>query len=255
MAEDKTKVNVKEDGTPIKPGEDGYLIAGKYKTIEDAEQGIKEGEQKITALGQGKSASDKALLDYQKSITAKEKEAEKGKLKTADEARLERIKNFKKVFEDPEGGGPAAAYAFVESMIADSHKTRDTKAGDLEKQRKAYNTRAAAEYNRVRGTGNKEQGLEGNKERQKEFDLLKPVMDKLWEKLPPTSRVPEMMETIFLAARAKASPELREQIVQEIKAGMGTTGPGVKPGEEVKTEDDKTLDAIAEQAEKDKGGL
>lgn len=255
MPEDKTKVNVKEDGTPIKPGEEGYLYAGKYKTVEEMEKGVLEGSQKITELGQGKSASDKALIDFQTRLTEKEEKAKAGKVKTADEARLERIKKFKTVFEDPEGGGPAAAFAFVEDMIEKSHKSRATKASEVEKQRIAVSARGAAEYNRVRGTGDKDAGIPEDKERQKEFELLRPVMNEIWGKMPPSSRVPEMMETVFFAARAKASPELKEQIVQGIKAGMGTTGPGVPAGDEKKTKDEKTLDEIAEQAEKDRGGL
>lgn len=254
MDEEK-KVNVKEDGTPMSPGDEGYLYAEKYKTVEDMEKAYGEAAKKITQLGQGKSASDKALIDFQKKFTEKEEKAKAGKVKTADEARLERIKTFKKVFEDPEGGGPAAAYKFVEGMIAESHKSRETKAGEVETQRQEAIARGAAEYNRVRGTGNKELGIEEDKERQKEFDLLRPVMTEIWSKMSPSTRVPEMMETVFFAARAKASPELKEQIVQDIKAGMGTAGPEVKAGDEKKTADDKTLDEIAEQAEKDRGGL
>ena len=139
MAEDKPKVNVKEDGTPLKYGDEGYLIAGRYKSIEEAEKGIKEGDRKITTLGQGKSTSDKALLEFQQKLLSHEAGGKPGTQKTPEEIRLEKIKGFKKVFEDPEGGGPAAAFEYVEKMIEDSHAARDTKSGEAKKLRKEDN--------------------------------------------------------------------------------------------------------------------
>ena len=69
MAEEIKKVNVKEDGSPIKAGEEGYLYAGKYKTVEEMEKGYGEADRKITELGQSRSASDKARQLLQDTIS------------------------------------------------------------------------------------------------------------------------------------------------------------------------------------------
>jgi len=99
-------------------------------------------------------------------------------------------------------------------------------------------TEAAKAYDAVR------------KAHKEDFDLLKPKMSELWSKLPENAKVPEMVETIYLAARAVSGPKLREQIIEEMRSGS-STGLGANPPAGG-TGGDKEVDAIVEEHKKTK---
>lgn len=249
---DKTKVNIGPDGEPLKPGDEGYLYAEKYKTIEEMEKGVKEAEQKITELGQGKSLSDKALKEFRELIVKRETETKAGK--ETDEEIKEKERRGKLALELKEAWetDPVKALEFLEKRIKEGQTGVMTK-GDYEAKLERDRVQNV-EYNRVRGTGDPSKGIKPDEERIKEFDALKPVMSEIWDKLPDKAKVPEMMETVFFAAKAKASPELKDKLIKDLKAGTTQKG-GVSPAGEKKTEDEKTIDGIIDQAEKDKQAL
>ena len=232
MAEEKKKVNVKEDGTPIAFGEEGYLIAGKYKTVEEAEKGIKEGEQKITELGQGKAESDKARGTLQEIISKAGKEKEGKVVDEKEKVRKTRVDGLKKAWAE----GPESALSFIDKLVDEGISAKGLlKREDYEKGVSGDRELMTA-FNKVRGTG----------DRRKEFDILKPDMGKLWSALPEEARTPEMVENVFFMARGKANPEdLKAKIIEELKSGVSQKG-GSRGDEDKRSEDDKKLEGILE---------
>ncbi len=238
MAEDKSKVNVKEDGTPMKFGDEGYLIAGKYKTLEEAESGIKAGEQKITELGQGKSGAEKArdlLQDTIKKAGQKDVDAEQAEKDGVRKARADSLK----VAWDK---GPEAAVDELDKIIQDGIASGGVlKKEDYDKG-VSDDRNLMSSFTKVRGTGN----------RKREFDMLKPEMGQIWNALPKEARTPEMVENVFFMARGKANPEdLKAKLLESLKAGAAQT-PGSRSDDDLRTENDKIVDGVVEQAKKDK---
>lgn len=243
--EDKPKVNVGPDGQPLKFGDEGYLIGGKYKDVEAVEKALLEGEQKITELGQAKGERDKAITEMmQRASEARKVTGEEEKTKSE-----ERRKVLAAELGAAWDKSPLEALAFMEKLIEEKQTGGGfMKRADYDKKLTDDET-ASKEYNRVRGTGDPEK-----KEQQKEFDALKPVMNELWGKLPKEAKVPSMIETMYLAAKAKSAPNLREKILADIKGGTGQPSGGPSP-EDKRTEDDKIIDGIVDQAEKDRGKI
>lgn len=238
MAEETKKANVKEDGTPIKAGEEGYLIAGKYKTIEEAEKGIKAGEQKITELGQSRSASDKARQLLQDTISKGSKEKLSDEKAEKDTVRKARSAAMKAAWDK----GPDAALDFIDKLTDEKISSRGLLKKEDYQKGISDDRELMGAFNKVRGTG----------DRRKEFDILKPEMSKLWGALPKEARTPGMVENVFFMAKGKASPEdLKTRIIEDFKAGTSQT-PGSRSEKDLRTANDKTLDNIVNQGEKDK---
>jgi len=216
-----------DTGEKPKPGEPGYLYAGKYKTVEEMEAGIKEAERKISELGEKKAAADKALMEHISLINKlKAADAEKLEKKKAEE-RKAKVARFRAAFEkDPE-----SALETIEMLVDDKinqagvmkHSDYDAK---LKQERAAVTT-----FNKVRSA------------HKEDFDALRPEMAKLWARLPEKARVPEMLETIYLAAKATASPSLKEKIISDLKATHTVAPGGVSP-EDKRTEEEKMTDDI-----------
>lgn len=236
--EEKKKVNVKEDGTPIKPGEEGYLYAGKYKTVEEFEKGYGEADRKITELGQGKAASEKARKLLQDTIVKAGKEKKEEALGEVDKVKKVRVKAMKEAWDK----GPEAALDFIDTAIREGISSGGLLKKDDYQKGITNDRELMGAFNKVRGTG----------DRRKEFDFLKPEMSKLWNALPKEAQTPGMVENIFFMAKGKADPEaLKTKMLEEIKAGVGQT-PGARSEKDIRTDNEKAMDGIVEQKEKDK---
>ncbi len=242
MADEK-KVNVKEDGTPMKYGDEGYLIGGKYKTVEEAEKGIVNFDKKITEVSQAKADRDKAFTKLQDTIVkskgqvVKSEKDEQAKLNEAEK------KANAKELADAYEKGPEAALDAITKIV-----DRRVKKGegnylrkDEVKQQSEDDKVQLAELNRVRGT----------KEDAKIFDALKPEMSKLWNKLPKEAQVVDMIENIYLAAKGKSDiVAIKAKIVSDAAGGTSpkgssriTSGSGTKESKEF----DATLEAHKSQ--------
>lgn len=236
------KVNVGPEGQVLKPGDENYLYAGKYKTVEEMEKGYSEAGKKITELGQTGAEKDKTIVELTGKADETRKAASDVEKEEAVAARKERAVKLKQAWDK----SPEDALEFMESLIDEKQSGAGLmKRADYEKKLTDDDT-ATKEYNRVRGTG--------DSEKEKEFDTLKPAMGQIWAKLPKEAKVPNMIETVFLAAQAKGAPALKEKILAGIKAGHGQPPGGPSP-EDKRTEDDKIIDGIVKQADKDRGKI
>lgn len=237
----KPKVNIGPDGKELKEGDEGYLYAGKYKTVGDMEKGIKEGEQKITELGQAKSTSTAAISEL-RSRMVKAREGSKADTEADKLARRQALATRLKASWEKD---PLTALGFLEELIESKHSDSRVVDEAGRKKKADIDTESAKEYDRVRGTD-----VEGKEEQQKEFDKLKPAMKEIWSKMPKEAKVSGMIETVYLAAKAQDAPNTRAKLLADIKAGTSQPGGGPSP-EDKRTEDDKILDKIVDQSKKD----
>lgn len=239
MAEEKkTKVNINEDGTPIKYGEEGYLIGGKYKTLEEAETGITNAEKKITELGTAKADRDKAFTKLQDTIVKSS-----GDVKAAEKTEQEKLnaserKANAKELADAYDKGPEAALEAINNIVDRRFKKVDfdyVKRSDVDKQ-SAEDKTQLTELNRVRGDG----------EDAKLFDALKPEMSKLWNKLPKEAQVTGMIENVYLAAKGKSDiVAIKAKIVSDAAGGMSPQSSSRIKGEGGTKESKEFADTLA----------
>ena len=239
MAEEKKPdVNVNEDGTPMKYGDEGYLIGGKYKTMEEAEKGIVNFDKKITEVSQAKADRDKAFTKLQDTIVKS-----RGDVKKVEDTEQEKLnaserKANAKELADAYEKGPEAALEAINNIVDRRFKKVDfdyIKRSDVDKQ-SAEDKTQLKELNRIRGTG----------EDAKLFDALKPEMSKLWEKLPKEAQVTDMIENVFLAAKGKSDiVAIKAKIVSDAAGGTSPQSSSRIKGEGGTKESKEFADTLA----------
>ena len=219
----------------------GKLLAGKYKDVPALEKAYKEANLKLTQLAQEKSRLDGEVQKLQIGRLSDAKEAEKKVLEAAqvriDTERNALVQEMADAF-DAKKGSPAKVVSLIDRLIQGHPAVKggmSRESYDMDVRSKAAAADAVAKVRKAHAT---------------DFDLLKPKMAELWNKLPEEAKVPEMVETIYFAARAASEPDLREKIIQEMRSGS-STGPGAHATEGGSAEE-KAVDAIIEEHQKGK---
>lgn len=228
--------------TPGDKGTGDKLLAGKYKDVPALEKAYKEAQVKLTQLGQEKSKLDGDLQKLQLDKLTDAKESQERLLRAAqvrvDGERKALAQEMADAF-DANKGSPAKALSLIDRMIQQHPSVKGGMSREDYERSVQDKSDATVAMNKVRS------------DHMQDFDLLKPKMSKLWDKLPVKARVPEMLETVYLAARAASEPEIREKIIQEMRAGS-STGVGVNIPPETNTDEDKMVDAVVDEHQKGK---
>lgn len=238
--EEKTNTLDKKppEGTPSSEAGKEKLLAGKYKSAEELEKGYQELQTKYTQDMQRKAETEQALTDFRaklKETGIRQTEEEKQRLEQDMEA-------MGKEFSEEAKKGPKEMMRSLYKLI-EAHPSVEAavKRGEL-KRKTEEDQKATKIFNEFR---------DGHKD---DFDKLKPEMAKIWAELPAKSKVPEMLETVYKAAKADAFPSeeaLRKKMAEEAKAGTTQVG-GEKPKPEIKSKDNKDIDAVIEVHKKAK---
>jgi len=221
--------------------EEEKLLAGKYKDVDTLVKSYKEAEKKITEQGQELAKLNKMIRDIEAEKLATTKlsaqkalEAQKAKIEERKKALAQKMKEA----FDKEKGSPEKALEVIDEMIRQHPYVR----GSLSRE----------EYERqLQETIASQTALTKLASEHKDFELVKPKMSELWKKLPMEARKPEMLETVYFAAKALSEPDLRKKILEEIRAGY-TPGTGIREPSKPSPEEVKMVDAVVDEYKKSK---
>lgn len=246
MAENQNPKQKPDEGTPsAAAGEEGQdqskLFLGRYKTLEEAEEGFKELEMKLREQGTEKNEAKRKLEEYERQRVAV-RQAQTEEERKQEQEKLDDLgKQFAERFKKGPGEMMRAFYDLIE--------THPSVAGALTPE---YLRRQAERDKKGRALFAKV--ASHHKEDWKE---LEPIMSERWNKLPLHIRQnpdEEILETIYLAAKAlkgKTSEEKEREEAEAEKAGL-SQGIGGEPGKKDKrSETEKTVDRVVSQYKKD----
>jgi len=229
--------NTPDTGTGEKKEE--KLLAGKYKDVDTLVKSYKEAERKITEQGQELARLNKLIKNFEAERLASTKLSEQKMLEAQKAKAMERrkalVEKMKEAF-DRERGSPEKALEVIDEVIREHPYVR----GSLPRE----------EYERqLQETLAGRAAISKLAAEHKDFEELKPKMAELWSKLPMEARKPEMLETIYFAAKGLSEPELRKKILEEVRAGY-TPGTGIREPSKPSPEEEKMVNAVVEEYKK-----
>lgn len=231
------KQGEEEKGKEEKGKEKEVLIAGRYKTVEEAEQGVKDAETKVREMGLEKNT-------FKTRLETLEKERKEETKPSAEEVKAQRIKGLEgKGMELGKAWkkGPGEFYAAVEDVVRGEIKTQGVQTG----AERARVTQRTQEAQRIRD--------EVAEEHKEDFKELTPKMAEIWDTLPPQFKQgPANKKTLeYLYQRAKAEKSLVGQGPSDADKEKMGLGQGIGSGTGPKKKELDQIDKVIAQQEKD----
>lgn len=216
------------------------LIAGRYKTKEDAEKGTRDADEKIRTQG-------RTIKDLEAELRGREAKDEQTRLAQTEEQVKMDSKAFAEVgegFRQAFSKGAEEAGRYIYGLI-EAHPT--VQIGRSVQQQNALQRRHADIYAEM-------------KKRHSDYDALIPKMRTIGGSLSRemmTNPSMQLMETIYKAAKGEVAPgdeaALRKKIADDERAGSGQ-GAGERhiSKSDTRTEEQKKVDKAAAQYHRDK---